>query len=68
VQMNIDVHQLRHSFATRNVNAGMSAAVLQELLDHSQLSTSRRYFRVKPGRLKREYFSFLEYVRQCSPV
>jgi site-specific recombinase XerD len=66
--MNIHVHQLRHSFATRNVNAGMSAGVLQELLDHSQLSTSRRYFRVKPGRLMREYFSVLEYVRQCSPV
>ena len=64
----IHVHQLRHSFATRNVNAGMSAAVLQELLGHSQLSTSQRYFRVKPDRLMREYFSVMEYVRQTSPV
>jgi site-specific recombinase XerD len=64
----IHVHQLRHSFATRNVNAGMSAAVLQELLGHSQLSTSQRYFRVKPDRLMREYFSVMEYVRQTSPI
>jgi site-specific recombinase XerD len=64
----IHIHQLRHSFATRNVNAGMSAAVLQELMGHSNLSTTQRYFRVKPERLSREYFSVMEFVRQCSPV
>lgn len=60
------VHQLRHSFATRNVNAGMSAAVLQELMGHASLSTSQRYFRVKPERLSREYFAAMEYLRQTS--
>jgi site-specific recombinase XerD len=64
----IHVHQLRHSFATRNVNAGMSAAVLQELMGHSSLSTTQRYFRVRPERLTREYFAVMEFVRQCSPV
>lgn len=64
----IHVHQLRHSFATRNVNAGMSAAVLQSLLGHAGLNTSQRYFRVQPDRLAREYFSVMEFVRQSSPV
>lgn len=64
----VHVHQLRHSFATRNVNAGMSAAVLQELMGHSSLSTTQRYFRVKPERLSREYFATWEYIRQTSPV
>jgi integrase/recombinase XerC len=64
----VRVHQLRHSFATRNVNAGMSAAVLQALLGHASLSTSQRYFRVKPERLSREYFAVMEFIRQCSPV
>lgn len=64
----VHVHQLRHSFATRNVNAGMSAAVLQELMVHSNLSTTQRYFRVQPDRLAREYFSVMEFVRQSSPV
>src|SRR5664279_1959949 len=64
----IHVHQLRHSFATRNVNSGMSAAVLQELMGHSSLSTTQRYFRVQPDRLSREYFAVMEFIRQSSPV
>jgi site-specific recombinase XerD len=64
----VHVHQLRHSFATRNVNAGMSAVVLQELMAHSNLASTQRYFRVRPERLTREYFSVMEYIRQGSPV
>lgn len=64
----IHPHQLRHSFATRNVNAGMSAAVLQELMGHASLITTQRYYRVKPERLAREYNAVMEFVRQGSPV
>lgn len=64
----IHVHQLRHSYASRNVNAGMSAVVLQELMGHAQLSSTQRYFRVRPERLTREYFAVMELVRQGSPV
>jgi site-specific recombinase XerC len=64
----IHVHQLRHSFATRNVNAGMSAAVLQELMGHAFLTTTQRYFHIKSERISREYFSVMEYVRLASPV
>jgi integrase/recombinase XerC len=64
----IHPHQLRHSYATRNVNAGMSAVVLQELMGHAQLSSTQRYFRVRPERLTREYFAVMEFVRQGSPV
>jgi site-specific recombinase XerD len=64
----LHIHQFRHSFATRNVNAGMSASVLQELLGHASLTTSQRYFHMKPERLSREYFSVMEFVREFSPV
>ena len=64
----IRVHQFRHCFATRSLNAGMSAAVLQELMGHSNLSTTQRYFRIQPDRLSREYFAVMEFVRQTSPV
>jgi site-specific recombinase XerD len=64
----LHVHQLRHSFATRSVNAGMSAVVLQELMGHTNLTTTQRYFRIKPERLSREYFSVMEFVREFSPV
>lgn len=62
----VHVHQLRHSFATRNVNAGMSSVVLKELMGHSSLTTTQRYFRVKPERLSREYFSVMEFVKSTA--
>jgi site-specific recombinase XerD len=64
----IHVHALRHSFATRNVNSGMSAAVLQTLLGHASLKTTARYFHMKNERISSEYFSVMEYVRATSPV
>jgi site-specific recombinase XerD len=64
----LHMHQFRHSFATRNVNAGMSAAVLQELMGHANLNTTQRYFHMKPERLQREYFSVMEFVRMSSAV
>ena len=64
----IHVHQLRHCFATRSVNSGMSAAVLQQLMGHANLNTTQRYFHMRKERLTREYYSVMEYVRQFSPV
>jgi site-specific recombinase XerD len=46
----------------------MSAAVLQQLMGHASLTTSQRYFTIKPERLSREYFSVMEYVREFSPI
>jgi integrase/recombinase XerC len=64
----IHVHQLRHSFATRNVNAGMSLSVLQSLLGHKNPATSGRYFRIRSDRKTREYFAVMEFVRDTSPL
>jgi integrase/recombinase XerC len=64
----LHIHQFRHSFATRSVNAGMSAAVLQKLLGHVNLATTQRYFEIKSERLSREYFAVMEFVRGGSPV
>jgi integrase/recombinase XerC len=64
----IHVHQLRHSFATRNVNAGMSLSVLQSLLGHKYPATSGRYFRIRSDRKTREYFAVMEFIRDTSPL
>jgi integrase/recombinase XerC len=64
----VHIHQLRHSYATRNVNAGMSAAVLQTLLGHASLMTTQRYFHIQSERVAREYFSVMEFVRIGSAV
>jgi site-specific recombinase XerD len=58
----IHVHQLRHSFATRMVNAGMSSAVLRDLMGHSSFTTTQRYFRIRPERLATEYFAAMEFI------
>ncbi len=63
----IHVHPLRHSFATRNVNAGMSLPVLQSLMGHANPNTTGRYFRICSDRKTREYFSVMEFVRDTSP-
>ncbi|SEG46865.1 integrase/recombinase XerC/integrase/recombinase XerD [Bryocella elongata] len=64
----IHPHQLRHSFATRAVNAGMSTPVLQELMGHSSLATTQRYFHMKAERVAREYHATMAFVRLTSPV
>ena len=64
----LHVHQLRHSFATRSVNSGMSAVVLQKLLGHVNPETTQRYFEIKDERLSREYHAVMEFVRGGSPV
>jgi integrase/recombinase XerC len=62
----IYVHQLRHTFATRNVNAGMSAIVLQQLMGHANLNTTNRYFTIREERLTREYHAAMEFIRETS--
>jgi site-specific recombinase XerC len=64
----VNVHRLRHSFATRNVNAGMSLSVLQSLLGHANPDTTGRYFRIRSERKTREYFAVMEFIRQTAPV
>jgi site-specific recombinase XerD len=57
----LHVHQLRHSFATRMVNAGMPSTVLRELMGHQSFTTTSRYFRIQSERLAREYFAAWEF-------
>jgi integrase/recombinase XerC len=64
----VHVHQLRHCFATRNINAGMSLSVLQSLLGHRYPETTGRYFRIQSDRKTREYFSAMEYLGDTSSV
>lgn len=64
----VHIHQLRHSFATRNVNAGMSLSVLQSLLGHAHPDTTGRYFRIQSDRKTREYFSVMEYLGETAAL
>ena len=45
-------HDLRHTFATRFLEAGGSIIELQRILGHSQLSTTMRYAHARQDRIQ----------------
>jgi site-specific recombinase XerD len=57
----INVHRLRHSFATRLINGDIPAMVLRELMGHESFTTTLRYAKINEKKLARGYFSAMEY-------
>jgi site-specific recombinase XerD len=60
----INVHRLRHTYATRLANANISSIVLKDLMGHSSFTTTQRYFKLTDATLARGYFSAMEYLKR----
>jgi len=63
-KVRVSCHQLRHTMATQLLNADADLATIQDLLGHSQITTTQRYCWVSNLKVQRDYYKAIEVVLQ----
>jgi site-specific recombinase XerD len=60
--LDVSCHRLRHTMATQLLNADAALATIQDLLGHSQITTTQRYCRVANLKVQRDYYKAMQIV------
>src|SRR3954453_17470167 len=63
----ITSHQLRHTYATELLNAGMSLLSIMKILGHRSPNMTLRYAQVTPNTLRDEYLKAVSKMRLTAP-
>ncbi len=64
---NITSHQLRHTYATQLINAGMSLFSIMKILGHRTSTMTQRYAQVSPETIRREYLAAVIRIKSLIP-
>jgi site-specific recombinase XerD len=62
------VHDLRHTYATLLLNAGMPITTLQKLLGHDRIATTLLYARLSDATKRAHYFAAMQEVQVRTPL
>ncbi len=68
-----EIHQLRHTCATRLLNDGVDIEIIRQLLGHRDIQTTSRYTKLDTRTLRRELIAYVQrrkagLVREQGPV
>jgi len=64
----VSPNRLRHTFATRLVNAGMPITSLQKVMGHEHLSTTQIYARMYDETVERDYRQAMEQLQRADAI
>ena len=62
--LKISCHRLRHTMATQMLNADADLVTIQDLLGHSRIKTTERYWKVSNLKVQRDYYKAMEVIMQ----
>jgi site-specific recombinase XerD len=62
--LSVSCHRLRHTMATQLLNADADLTTIQDLLGHSQITTTQRYCWVANLKVQRDYYKAMKLVLQ----